>query len=259
MGTGLGPESYAIIEQGRIGQILSSTPAGSPCGHRGSGRHHQIQDQAPAGRGQAGERQTEPGPCVRHPGRGHAAGKLAQAAGREGAPLRRTQDGDGRPAADAAFGQIPPAGARHGEGALDLNVASGELKRADGAGWCQGRGAQPPAGRLLPGGAVPDRGASPGGGTERGSRAHTRPAGRPSEAECRHRAADPAAEKESQELDGRLTGLEGEITGHRGSLDELDRQIAGARDRMQEKNQQREAAAGKISRAGEGHRKQPAR
>ena len=27
MGTGLGPESYAIIEQGRIGQILSSKPA----------------------------------------------------------------------------------------------------------------------------------------------------------------------------------------------------------------------------------------
>jgi chromosome segregation protein len=26
MGTGLGPESYAIIEQGRIGQILSTKP-----------------------------------------------------------------------------------------------------------------------------------------------------------------------------------------------------------------------------------------
>ncbi len=26
MGTGLGPESYAIIEQGRIGQILSNRP-----------------------------------------------------------------------------------------------------------------------------------------------------------------------------------------------------------------------------------------
>ena len=26
MGTGLGPESYAIIEQGRIGQILSCKP-----------------------------------------------------------------------------------------------------------------------------------------------------------------------------------------------------------------------------------------
>ena len=27
MGTGLGPESYAIIEQGRIGQVLSSRPS----------------------------------------------------------------------------------------------------------------------------------------------------------------------------------------------------------------------------------------
>ena len=26
MGTGLGPESYAIIDQGRIGQLLSSKP-----------------------------------------------------------------------------------------------------------------------------------------------------------------------------------------------------------------------------------------
>ena len=26
MGTGLGPETYALIEQGRIGQILSSRP-----------------------------------------------------------------------------------------------------------------------------------------------------------------------------------------------------------------------------------------
>jgi len=30
MGTGLGPESYAIIEQGRIGQILSNKPADRP-------------------------------------------------------------------------------------------------------------------------------------------------------------------------------------------------------------------------------------
>ena len=30
IGTGLGPESYAIIEQGRIGQILSNKPAGPP-------------------------------------------------------------------------------------------------------------------------------------------------------------------------------------------------------------------------------------
>ena len=45
MGTGLGPESYAIIEQGRIGQILS-TSRRPPRRHRRSRRHRQVQDQA---------------------------------------------------------------------------------------------------------------------------------------------------------------------------------------------------------------------
>src|SRR5581483_5023333 len=47
-------------------------------------------------------------------------------------------------------------------------------------------------------------------------------------------------EKGSQELEIRLTALEGEIKGHQGNLEGLDRQIAEARERMQEKNQQRE-------------------
>jgi chromosome segregation protein len=39
-GTGLGPNSYAILEQGRIGQILSSKP---PQPDRRSGQDHSIQ------------------------------------------------------------------------------------------------------------------------------------------------------------------------------------------------------------------------
>jgi chromosome segregation protein len=44
MGTGLGPESYALIEQGRIGQILSSQAHRPPRHHRRGRRHHQVQN-----------------------------------------------------------------------------------------------------------------------------------------------------------------------------------------------------------------------
>ena len=88
MGTGLGPECYAIIEQGRIGQILSSRPQDRRADHRRSRRHHQVQDQAAAGGSQAGRRQAEPDPRVRHPGGSQPAGELAEAAGIQGAPLR---------------------------------------------------------------------------------------------------------------------------------------------------------------------------
>ncbi len=87
MGTGLGPESYAIIEQGRIGQILSSKPQDRRGDHRGSRRHHQIQNAQAAGGGQAGRRQAEPGARVRHSGRSDAAGQFAEAAGIQDAAL----------------------------------------------------------------------------------------------------------------------------------------------------------------------------
>ena len=75
-GTGLGPESYAIIEQGRIGQILSNRP---------QDRRAIIEEAA--GRGQARKRQAESFARVRHPGGSRTAGELAQAAGIQSSPL----------------------------------------------------------------------------------------------------------------------------------------------------------------------------
>ncbi len=113
MGTGLGPESYAIIEQGRIGQILSSKPAGPPRGDRRSRRHHQVQDAQAPGRSQAGRRQAEPGARVRHSRRSHPPGEFAQAAGLQSPALRRAEGGDGeRTCAVVALRQVPLAGAR---------------------------------------------------------------------------------------------------------------------------------------------------
>ena len=113
MGTGLGPESYAIIEQGRIGQILSNQAAGPPRHHRRSRRHHQVQDQEAAGGSQARRRQAESGACVRHSGRSEPPGQFAQAAGVQGPALRGTEERVGwRSCARSLTGRYPDAGAR---------------------------------------------------------------------------------------------------------------------------------------------------
>jgi hypothetical protein len=66
MGTGLGPESYAIIGQERIGQLLSSKPLRAAGDHRRGGGDYALQDQEAAGRAAAGERQAESGARGRH-------------------------------------------------------------------------------------------------------------------------------------------------------------------------------------------------
>ena len=66
MGTGLGPESYAIIGQERIGQLLSSKPLRAPGHYRRGGGNYALQDQEAAGRVAPGERQAEPGARGRH-------------------------------------------------------------------------------------------------------------------------------------------------------------------------------------------------
>ena len=59
MGTGLGPESYALIEQGRIGQILSSRPTDRRSDSRRGCRHHEVQDEEASGRSAAGRCQAQ--------------------------------------------------------------------------------------------------------------------------------------------------------------------------------------------------------
>ncbi len=112
IGTGLGPESYAIIEQGRIGQILSNRP---------QDRRAIIEEAAGVSKFKTKKRLAEAklegakqNLCarVRHSGRSGPAGKLAQAPGIQGAPLRRTQERDDGATSQIAHRPISHAGAR---------------------------------------------------------------------------------------------------------------------------------------------------
>jgi chromosome segregation protein len=46
LGTGLGPRSYAIIEQGMISRLIEAKPGGAPHVPRGSGGDLQVQGTA---------------------------------------------------------------------------------------------------------------------------------------------------------------------------------------------------------------------
>ena len=62
MGTGLGPESYAIIEQGRIGQILSSRPQDRRNVIEEAAGISKFKNAPAAGRGETRGRAAEPFP-----------------------------------------------------------------------------------------------------------------------------------------------------------------------------------------------------
>ena len=109
---GLGPESYAIIEQGRIGQILSNKPQDRRAIIEEAAGIGKFKTQEAVGGSQAGRRETEPVARVRHFGRGWAAGEFAEAASFQSEALRRAKDRDDRPSARVADGAVPDAGAR---------------------------------------------------------------------------------------------------------------------------------------------------
>ncbi len=128
MGTGLGPESYAIIEQGRIGQILSSQAAG-PRG-RSSKKPPASANTRPASawRKRNWKAPAESGARVRHSRRSGPAGKFAQAPGIQDAALRELKaemDAKLRLVLAARFRQLEREAAK---AALDLNLASNELR-----------------------------------------------------------------------------------------------------------------------------------
>ena len=106
MGTGLGPESYAIIEQGRIGQILSSKPHDrraiieEAAGITKFKTKKRLAEAAPR------RSQAEPGPRQRHLRRSHAADEFAEAPGRQGRALRQAARRDARQAARRARQQV---------------------------------------------------------------------------------------------------------------------------------------------------------
>ena len=87
MDTGLGAKAYSIIEQGKIGMILSSRPTDRRQLIEEAAGHHQVQGAAPRRRVEARRGAAEPHPARRHRLRGREAARVAQAPGGQGAAL----------------------------------------------------------------------------------------------------------------------------------------------------------------------------
>ena len=247
MGTGLGPESYAIIEQGRIGQILSSKPqdrravieeaagitkfktkkrlaeAKLESAKQNLARVYDILEEVTrqvnslkrqaAKAKRYGELKTELDARLRV-----VLGGKYRLLERDAAKTRARPERGGRRPANRSANRWPAAEQEH--------------ERA--------------AGGLLRGRAAADRSAPATGGMNvEAERTRGRLESQVKESGAiEQRIAQ--GEKESQELDVRLDALDGEIDGHQKNLEELEAQIAQARERMMEINQQREALQLKV-------------
>ncbi len=102
MSVGLGIRDYSIIEQGRVGQVLSARPTDRRILHRGGGGHHPLQEAQARVRAQARAHPPEPAAARRRDLRGRPHAAPAQAAGRPGAAARAPARGAQGRAADSA-------------------------------------------------------------------------------------------------------------------------------------------------------------
>ena len=112
IGTGLGPESYAIIEQGRIGQILSNKPADRRAiieEAAGIGKYKTRKRLAEAKLESAKQNLSRVFDILEEVGR--QVNSLKRQASKA-KPLRRTAHGNGRAPAPRRFRPLPHAGAR---------------------------------------------------------------------------------------------------------------------------------------------------
>jgi chromosome segregation protein len=89
LGTGLGPRSYAIIEQGMISRFIEAKPEELRCLHRGGGRHLQVQGAPARDREPHAPHAREPRTPRRPARRGAKAAASSRAPGRHGEKYRR--------------------------------------------------------------------------------------------------------------------------------------------------------------------------
>jgi len=246
MGTGLGPESYAIIEQGRIGQILSSKP---------QDRRGVIEEAAGITRFKTKKRLAEAKlesakqnlarvyDILEEVTRQVNSLKRQAAKTRRYAELKAEFEGRLRVVLSGKYRLLERDAAKT---AIDLNLAATELKtltqqvaeketaheRAQTE--CYKLEQELTAARQL---------------LSEANLEAERTRGR-LEAQARESAAIEQrisqAEKESQELDGRLQALGQEATLRQNNVQALENRIAQARGRMTEINQQREALQGAV-------------
>ena len=196
MGTGLGPESYAIIEQGRIGQILSSKP---------QDRRAVIEEAAGITKFKTRKRLAEAKlesakqnlarvyDILEEVTRQVNSLKRQAAKARRYGELKTELEARLRVVLSGKYRLLERDAAKT---AIDLNLAAAECESPGRAGRRQGAGART-SGRagLLRNRRAAHRSAPAAGRVERGSRAHPRPPGIAGEGERRHRAAHRAGRK----------------------------------------------------------------
>ena len=246
MGTGLGPESYAIIEQGRIGQILSSKP---------QDRRAVIEEAAGVSRFKTKKRLAEAKlegakqnlarvyDILEEVTRQVNSLKRQASKARRYGELKSEFEGRLRVVLSGKYRLLEREAAKT---AIDLNLAAAELRSLTQqvAEKEQAHEQEQAACYRLEQELTAAR--------QRLSEANVeseRTRGR-LEAQVRESGAMEQriaqAERESQELEGKLDGLAQEARVHQGSLAALEEQIAQARGRMIEINRQREALQAKV-------------
>ncbi len=246
MGTGLGPESYAIIEQGRIGQILSSKP---------QDRRSVIEEAAGITKFKTRKRLAEAKlegakqnlarvyDILEEVTRQVNSLKRQASKAKRYTELKAELEGRLRVVLSGKYRLLERDAAKT---AIDLNLASSEQKAL--------------AGQVAEKEQVHERRQAAAYEVEQGltesrqqlsewnveaERTKGRLASQVKESGAiEQRIAQ--AEKESQELGVRLDSLDLEIGAHRKNLDELEAQTSRSRDRMLEINQQREGLQAKV-------------
>ncbi len=246
MGTGLGPESYAIIEQGRIGQILSSKP---------QDRRNVIEEAAGVTRFKTRKRLAEAKlegakqnlarvyDILEEVTRQVNSLKRQAAKAKRYNELKTDLESRLRVVLSGKFRLLERDAAKT---AIDLNLAAGEARTLGGevsekeTAHERRQQACYEIERLLTESRQQLSDANIEAERTRGQlQSQVKESGA-----IEQRIA--LAEKESEELGGRLERLDGEIAGHRSNLDALEAQTSQTRTRMLEINQQREGLQARM-------------
>jgi chromosome segregation protein len=246
MGTGLGPESYAIIEQGRIGQILSSKP---------QDRRSVIEEAAGITRFKTRKRLAEAKlegakqnlarvyDILEEVTRQVNSLKRQASKAKRYVELKAEFEGRLRLVLSGKYRLLERDAAKT---AIDLNVAAAELKSL---GEQVAEKEQAHEREQTACYAIEERLTEARQQLSEMNVEAARTRGR-LESQVKESGAIEQriaqAEKESQELGLRLDALEQEIAGHQKNVAELEAQIAQARDRMLEINQQRESLQARV-------------
>jgi chromosome segregation protein len=242
MGTGLGPESYAIIEQGRIGQILSSKPQDRRAiieEAAGVTKYKTRRRLAEAKLESAKQNLARVFDILEEVSRQVNSLRRQAAKTRRYAELKSEMEARLRVLLSARYRMLERQAAQT---ALNLNVATGDVKSlAERVAAREQEHSALQAEFYQTETQLTGLRQELSGASVELERTRGRLAAQVQESGAIEQRM-VAGEKESKELDERLAALDKETAGHRGVGEELERQLAGVRERLLEKNRQREEA-----------------